>query len=109
MKLPKSVKIGPFVYRIEAMDEKTSRRESKIGSCEHNLGLIRIAVGGCTQDQIADTVLHEIIHCVWITMNLKNEDAEERTVHGIATGMAMVIADNPLVWAWLRDNLAHGK
>ena len=52
---------------------------------------------------LADTVLHEILHACWSTMNLGPTEEEERAVSAMATALVAVMRDNPKLREWLAD------
>ena len=52
---------------------------------------------------LADTVLHEILHACWSTMNLGPTEEEERAVSAMATALIAVMRDNPKLRTWLAD------
>lgn len=58
--------------------------------------LIEVLVGQSAQQQ-ADTLLHEIMHAVWATRAFPPTMTEEDCCTRMASGLATVIRDNPLL------------
>lgn len=42
-----------------------------------------------------DTVLHEVMHAVWATMDIGHHKFEEHVVRKMATGLTIVLQENP--------------
>ena len=105
LKLPASVKIGPFVYRIEEMERRAPIRERCSGVTEHGPLLIRVQLDDFPAQVIAETLVHEIFHAIYWVAGVLDEDREERIVRQMATMWAAVMRDNPALVKWLADAL----
>ena len=98
MKLPKSVKIGPHVYSV--VDEERAilalRDEGKYGITRPDRLEIHVDPSGA-HTQVADTLLHEVLHCIWDQGALRTEDPglEERVICSLATGLLDALRSNP--------------
>lgn len=57
------------------------------------------------KDQMADVVLHEIIHGVYYAMGLKESSDEEKVAHRLATGLCTVFKSNPKFFKWWSELL----
>jgi len=97
---PTQVWVGPFPYRVEYNDAAIDNicvREQKdvIGHTDHRAITITIRES-MSEQQIRDTLLHEILHCIFGVSGLyeRKEPTEEEIVSSIAP---------TLVWA-LRVN-----
>lgn len=97
MKLPKSVQVGPHVYSV--VDEERAvlalRDEGKYGITR--LERLEIHIDpNAAHTQVADTLLHEVMHCIWDQGGLRTEDPalEERVICSLATGLLDVLRAN---------------
>ena len=99
--LPKSIKVGPYIFSIIARSENWSHENECAGLCRTDHHSIDVVTERRTAGFVLDTLLHEIQHAIWWTMDLKelkdvkDEDREEEVVRRMATGWAMVYVDNP--------------
>jgi len=94
LKLPESIKIGATDYEIKQLPAADSSHTA--GKCESFVPSPYIAlspdlVGGAA----VDTLIHEILHACWSFFNLPKKLKEERAVTVMASGLAMVLRDNP--------------
>lgn len=82
VKIPQSVKIGNFNYKIK-FTEHLKIDENWRGSCNQRTGLIEIdPIGG---DSMNRTFVHEVIHMIDFNYGCDlNEDTASRIAHGIA-------------------------
>ncbi len=60
---------------------------------------------GLPRDQMADVILHEIIHALYFVMGLSEDGAEEKVAHRVATGLCTVFRGNPKFFKWWSDLL----
>ena len=99
MKLPKKIKILNRDYSVRDYCPKESATEGKYGTCDNNSGLIQIDMKWSNQT-IATTFLHEILHAVSCAMALEAADfkSDEDMVHPMSNGLATVMRDNPKVF-----------
>lgn len=64
------------------------------GSCNVMDGEIEVREGlGLMEEQ--DTLLHEVMHAVWATMDVQLSKWEEHVIRKMATGLALVLKQNP--------------
>jgi hypothetical protein len=108
------VRIGPHEYTIYWSDEHWERlriREDGLGHLmgrtAHHLGEIYIKPG-MSPSQLRDTLLHEIMHCIYssgLGINLSNirhvDDLDEYLVSTVTPWLLGVLRDNPDVLAYL--------
>lgn len=89
--LPKSVKVGYRTVHFKTVDERVT----------HALGVFntRDGVIGLTTSQddqeLANTILHEIFHAVWHIYGLPHSEQEEQVVTTLSNGFSGVLRDNP--------------
>ncbi len=104
MKIPKQVDVGPHQYEVVTEERAVLalRDEGKYGITRVDRLEIHIDDAGA-QTQVADTLLHEILHCIWDQGGLRMEDPglEERVVSSLTTGILAVLRQNPKVVKFL--------
>lgn len=105
-KPPKQVKIG---YLDVPLNPKTDRWYKK-NQCDgwFNTTLPEIAYWrSLPQDELVNTILHEILHGVVYVFDVKFESgrAEEAAVRKIANGLVTLLKDNPALLEWLKKSL----
>ena len=100
MTLPTHIKVGPFDFKIVSIDKDLGRRLREDGDFD---GESIHVTKGQRGPQLADTVLHELLHAVFATFCLKDEDEEERIVSVLATGIVGILRDNQKFGKWLTD------
>jgi hypothetical protein len=105
--IPKQLQIGPTTYRI-----KTKRSDLNKAQVE-----MKETVSGCVifkdqtiyldkkqgQDQLADTLLHEVMHACLQPLFGMEEDAEEAFVRTLAPGLLDTLRRNPELVAFLMN------
>ena len=95
--IPETIRIGPHTYEIRHDPEtaKRVRAAGHAGNSEASQLLIQLDVD-LPHTQLADTLLHEALHCMWNQTSLPaGLSAEEE---------AVVLALSPLLLGVLRDN-----
>lgn len=102
--LPSSIKIGWITYKIEKWHSAEAKGADRYGESNPISRVIRIDTSYSPQ-QTAETLLHEILHCVFCVWNIEDEDKEERTVSAVSSGLATVWRDNPAVFSFIDMNL----
>lgn len=60
-----------------------------------------------TAAELADTLMHEVLHAIWAHAALPRRAAEERVVTAFANGLTGLARDNPGLFAHL-EALARG-
>lgn len=111
MRRPSRVKIGAHWYKIEWVPFAAIEGRY-VGLCFHQAKKIRVAAEQ-PKRQLAQTLLHEIMHAIYYEWGLTNSEmeaedyqagmlSEENVVNGISLGLTTVFADNPNLLAWVR-------
>jgi hypothetical protein len=100
MYLAPSVKIAHYDFLIQQMGAVMESAEVH-GMCDKSGQVIYIDTGATNAIQ-KDTLLHEIMHAIWWTAYLEDEDKEERVVSSLSTGLLQVLRDNPWVGEAIR-------
>lgn len=104
MKTPTSAKIGYLTFSITEWTNAESDAQGLNGRCDSNNGHIHVRGGLCPQKKAA-TLLHEILHAIYYTQSISNDDDEERTVTAMANGLAQMWRDNPELTRWIGAQL----
>jgi len=106
MNLPKKIRIMALDYEIVLMDEEEKRQGKYLGLCKNNEAKISIDERYNSQVQ-ANTLLHETLHAIAHQMgkfDLSGKQ-EEKIVEGMATGICVVMRDNPKLFPLIQKAL----
>lgn len=96
--LPTSVKIGAHRYEINYQDSLIVDPDDYrvlVGQVIHSAGEIKVQTGKRQSSQIAETLLHEIVHGIDLDRRL---ELDERQVNQVAAGLLAVMVDNPEIF-----------
>ena len=104
MTLPTHIKVGPFDFAVLPISQDLGRRLREDGDFDGDC--IHVTKGQ-RGPALADTVLHELLHAVFATFCLKDEDDEERIVSAMATGIVGILRDNPKFGKWLASEASR--
>lgn len=91
--MPKSVRVGPFTMRIQITDDILP---DKLGQLKETQLRILIAPDQAPVME-RDTVLHEVLHACFLTVNMRDAvdfETEERVVMRLATVLLQVLRSN---------------
>jgi hypothetical protein len=102
------VVIGYRPYRIEEWSAAAASGAGKFGEVCHTSFLIKIR-SDVDAIEIANTLLHEILHCCWRNGVLDEKDDEERVVLVLANQLLQVWRDNPAVVAFMTGAMQPKK
>lgn len=98
---PRSVRIGPFSYKIRWSTRALKALEPEhgplYGFCDTDKQVIYCAKSGVLhRDQSVDTLLHEILHAaLHVGRVTLSEKREEQVVLALAPTLLSIIRDNP--------------
>ena len=103
MPLPfKRITVVSTDYKVELLPQDEAEAYSVAGTCHQTPQDPKIRVARHKEPTaLADTVVHEILHACWTTMNLDAREEEERAVSALATSLIAVMRDNPKFSRWL--------
>lgn len=118
---PESVLVGFLNYRIEYLDETewlaANEDGDAGGTSRHTQASIRVRMQNEHAEQnIRETLLHEIVHCVWGTTGVNQlvdswtpeaDKIEEVVISMTTPGLLFVLQQNPVVAAYLMDTRDH--
>ena len=105
MKFPfKSVRIGPFdiIFTTLVGEE----RDKCLGTYSETSMAISLRDTFPSDQQMAETILHELLHAMFSVAGIQDKDSHERTVSLLSTCMAQVIRDNRKLTDWLQERLS---
>jgi len=98
VEIPKRVKIGPYWWTVELVDELThdaDRNKNLFGQCRE--GEQKIVINkSLNPDGHFAAFMHELAHAIDFVMMA---GLKEKQIDRMATGLAMVLRDNDL-WRW---------
>ena len=101
-KLPKEIKVGPYIYQILLKDNIRDDGDRKcFGICVHHEHVIMIDVL-CPEDRARVVVIHELLHALMELVGLDKEAyKEEEIVVALAPALTMLLMDNPTLLEYL--------
>jgi hypothetical protein len=93
------LKIGPYDYRLLFEDVEWERREKAHGIHDPDEPSITLS-GARNRQQMADTVIHEINHAIWLISHMDDVRGQENFCARHATSFTMIARDNPAFFGW---------
>lgn len=90
--IPGSVTVGPHEYRVVMVPDGVLADASQAGHCSPFRLVIAIDEGQ-EPSQVADTLLHELVHAMLATLDLG--DDEERVALALGPALLSLLRDNP--------------
>jgi hypothetical protein len=109
MKLPESLKIGPYTYRLEEWPHDEAADRERWGECCYKRQVLRVDTS-YSGDRILSILLHETLHAIfeaW-TIDLERVKDSEDIVNPLAKGLSAVLVDNPELVDWIRRVVEDG-
>ena len=94
MKIPKKIKIGGKIYKVEETDRLNLGSANYSGEIDYMALVIRI-VPAAQQKMEAD-FLHEMLHGIFDHLGYSEHD--EKKIDELAHALYMVIQDNPKIF-----------
>ena len=102
--LPGPIKVDEFYFEIVLMNPKDGNDLDRYGESSMAQKIIRIDESYGPR-QAAETLIHELLHVLFKRRSLQKEDAEERIVVQLSTGLSAILHDNPTLGPWLLRSL----
>lgn len=94
MKIPETVKVGPFTYKVSLVDIVNRYKPERIGEVEHDVNKeIRIQKD-LDRDKLESVFIHELLHCTDVFMHL---GLSEEQVERLEGAVYMVLRQNDLL------------
>ena len=100
----KSVRVGPFDIKIKQLEGEA--RDTCLGTFSDTMLSISMRDVYGSEQQEAETFLHELLHAAFSIAGIHDKDSHERTVALLSTSLAGVIRDNQKLIEWLRKKLS---
>jgi hypothetical protein len=98
------VKVGSKKYTIRI--KKSIKKGALLGQSKHYEEVIEISLSQ-SENSFADTLMHEILHCIWydngIGYAIGSEQIEEFIVSSYAGSLMAVFMDNPWILKFISD------
>jgi hypothetical protein len=99
MKLPTTLKVGPFTVQVKARPALEMDRNEAVGRFHGLSSLIEIR-SDLDPTNTQDTLLHEALHAVMCCHGLRalldlDQACEERLVAGLTPALLSLLRDNP--------------
>lgn len=105
----RKVKVANKTYKIRL--KSSIRKGTLLGESDHYKEVIKLSTRQ-SPGALADTLVHEILHCIWNTNGigyvLDAEEIEEFVVHSYATSLMAVFVDNPWLTKFLGKIVKKG-
>lgn len=101
--MPSSIAVGVYDIRVKHLD--VSDAEKNYGTFDSQRLEIKLRPAFASSVQMADTLLHEVIHSLWHFSNLDPKMGEERIVATLSTQLCGVFRANKQFTAWLLEAL----
>lgn len=100
----KTIRVGPFDIKIKQLEGEA--RDTCLGTFSDTTMSIAMRDVYETDQQMAETFLHEFLHALFSVAGIQDKDSHERTVALLSTILAGAIRDNPKQIDWLRKKLS---
>ena len=100
----KTIRVGPFDLALKSLTGED--RDKCLGMFSETQMAILMRDTFASEQQRAETLLHEIIHAIFAVMGIADKDSHERKVSATSIGMAMVFRDNPKLIDYLKEKLS---
>lgn len=101
---PTTIRIGAHDYDVEPLPEEEAQQNQQYGDFSKWDETIRIRFNGSVW-QIADTLIHEVLHALYYHYKISKKTGEEKTVSCLSSGITQVIRDNDDWVLWLSELL----
>ena len=98
-RLPSSVRVGFFVYSIETISAELADSKGLYGYADNNKNEIRVS-DGLNDQQLLNTVFHEVLHAIHWQYGLYDGATEEQFTNLSTNGLCAFYADNPDFVDW---------
>lgn len=110
--LPKTIKVGPFVYDLAELSKEDANIAGVLGACNTDRQIIKIRTDATDQTRAA-TILHEALHAIFKSSGLIESENiahyEEMIVSQFEIGLIALIRDNPDFVPLLQRLLARNR
>jgi hypothetical protein len=94
VKIPETVKVGPFTYKVSLVDIVNRDRPEHIGEANHCINKEIRLRKDLDQDKLESVFIHELLHCVDVFMHL---GLSEEQVERLEGAVYMALRQNDLL------------
>ena|SRR3990167_1553124 len=106
--IPSIVKVGPYRYRVRTDKDAVAEARGDSYQGFHSAPRLMLAIDpDYPRDKVAETLVHEALHAVWMVVNLPREKLEgvtaETVVGALAPTLLGVLRDNPALVSYLTE------
>lgn len=113
-RLPKQVLVGPHHYKLvcdaDAIAKASHRDGSALYGSTDKVKLVIVVDPAQARSQLADTVLHESLHCLLALVGADMElEQEERLVRSLSPALLDWLRRNPKLIDWLTEEDKRGN
>jgi hypothetical protein len=99
-RLPTSVRVGPFDFEVKPWPAADAAQRDAYGEIDRTALVIRVRTD-LPRQRIAETLLHEIYHAIWMVGAIDSlVPGEENIVGKLTTCTVQLVRDNPALMAW---------
>jgi hypothetical protein len=88
----KKIKIFGCDYEVVEVDQ-ISREEFLFGNVDHVEQIIKVS-NGLKIDRKAETLLHEVLHCIFLGLGEYELHANESLINALSSALVQVLKDN---------------
>jgi len=98
MKIPKSIKIGWRKYKVVYVkDLQDAEGNDLLGQINYNANVIRLESNHISEDYGNVVFLHEVVHGLFNSLGLNEQNNNEDIVDGLSEIMYQVIKENKFI------------
>jgi len=99
MKIPKTIKVGQFIYKIKYVNDeiRNSQGDRLFAQARHYEREIVID-NKSNVIQTEESLIHEIIHCLDAVYKFSDKDLPESIIERLGTSLHKFIQDNPKIF-----------
>lgn len=105
MKIPKQIKVGGKVYRVEQTDKLDMGNWHYSGEVDYVNLVIRICPNA--KGKMEADFLHEMLHAIHDFLGYSKQD--EKKIDELANALHMIIQDNPEIFEKDGENIEHNE
>lgn len=105
---PNHVRVGAKDYWIIVKKIDSTNKDAHCGEVNFRKQTIMIKTG-YSQQETANTVLHEMLHAIHAEYGLGDQAGEEAFTHYSSNGLCAAMVANPKIFDWIRASVEIGQ
>lgn len=102
-RLPKTMRVGAYEFRIKKMSSARAAGERRFGECSICEQAVSIQDWMPSRCKAVDTFIHELLHALYWAWGIEDEDKEERIVNVLGPAWTAFYRDNPWFLDWIKS------